>query len=264
VVRIQKLQTKFDTLVEQWIRVHDVTIEKIEQTIEKLKEHHRNVNISRITGSSVSIAGSLMAIVGFGLAPVTFGASIGLSVGGIALAVAGGSTVAGASIADAFLQKSNIKHVQDWLDHDYKQLDEISQTVKAIKKEIDDIRQKCPGISTREFAAVFGVVIIQGVAPTSSVAVTIAELGAYGTMEISAIASKVGSAAARGIAAADIVLNVILLPINLVEIIVSSFSLARGSQTKAIKQLTHTVQQLKEQKKAIEDLHCTSIVNVEV
>ena len=155
---IQELQAKFDKQVQQWIPVRDITIEEIEKTIEKLTEHHKNVNISRITGSGASIAGSLIAIVGFVLAPVTLGASIGLSVGGIALAVAGGGTAAGASIADAFLQKSNIKHVQDQLDRDYKQLEAISQTAKAIKRKIDSTRQKCPSISTAEFATVFGEV----------------------------------------------------------------------------------------------------------
>ena len=251
---IQELQAKFDTQVQQWIPVRDATIEEIEKTIEKLKEHHRNVNIFRITGSSVSIAGSLIAIVGFGLAPVTLGASLGLSVSGIALAVVGGGTAAGASIADTFLQKSNIKHVQDQLAYDYQQLDAISQTAKEIEKVIDGTRQKCPGMSTREFAAVFGEVFTQGIARTTNVAVKLAELGVYSTLEIGAFALRVGGAAARGIAAAGIVLNVILIPIDIAEIIRSSFSLAKGSQTKAIKQLTDTVKQLKKQKAAIEDL----------
>jgi hypothetical protein len=47
---------------------------------------------------------------------------------------------------------------------------------------------------------------------------------------------RVGSAAAKGIAAVGILLkfNVILLPIDLAEIIQSSFNLARESRTKAI------------------------------
>ena len=82
----------------------------------------------------------------------------------------------------------------------------------------------------------------------------LAELGVYGTLEIGALALRVGGVAARGIAAAGIVLTVVLIPIDIAEIIRSSFSLAKGSQTKAIKQLTDTVQQLKEQKAAFEKL----------
>ena len=253
-VAIQKNQTKFSQQVQQWIPVRDIAIEEIEKTIKKLKKHHKKVNISRITGSSVSIAGSLMAMVGFGLAPVTLGASIGLSVGGIAIAVAGGGTAAGASITDAVLQRSNVKHAQEQLDRDYKRLDEISQIAKEIKKEIDDARERCPSISAHEYAAVFGEVITQGVARGSNVAVRLAELGVYGTLEIGALALRVGGAAARGIAAAEIVLTVVLIPIDIAEIIRSSISLGRGSQTKAIKQLTDIVEQLKEQKEAFEGL----------
>ena len=256
---IQELQTKFDTQVQQWIPVRNVTIAEVERTIERLTVHHKNVNISRITGSSASIAGSLIAIVGFGLAPVTFGASIGLSVGGIALAAAGGGTAAGASITDIFIQKSKIKHVQDQLDRDYQLLDKISQTAKEIKKEIDGTRRKCPGISTRQFAVIFGEVFTQGIARTTNVAVRLAELGVYGTLEIGVLALRVGGAAAKGIAAAGIVLTVVLIPIDIAEIIRSSISLKKGSQTKAIKQLTDTVKQLKEQKAAIENLQSTSV-----
>ena len=250
-LRLQKLEIKYDIQVQQWIPVRDVTIEEIEKTIEKLKVHRKNVNIARITGSGVSVAGSLIAILGFGLAPVTLGASLALSAGGIALAAAGGGTAAGASITDAVLQTSNVKHVQDQLARDNKQLDAISQTATEIKKVFDSTRQKCPGISTRVFAAVFGGVIIQGFARTTNVAVRVAELIAYGNLEIGALALRVGGAAAKGIAAAGIVLNVILLPLDLAEIIRSGNSLRKGSQTKAIEQLTDIVQKLKKQKKTI-------------
>ena len=252
-VVMQELQAKFDIQVQKWIPLRDVAIEEIEKTIEKLKVHHKNVNISRITGSSASFAGSLMAIIGFGLAPVTAGVSVGLSVGGIALATVGGGTAAGASIVDAVLQHSNVKHAQEQLDRDYKQLDAISQTAKEIEKEIDDARQKCPDISTAEFAAVFGEVVAQGVTRGSNVAVRIAELGVYGILETGVLALRVGGAAKR-IAAAGIVLTVVLIPIDIAEIIRSSVSLQKGSQTEAIIKLTDIVEQLKEQKKAIEDL----------
>ena len=120
--------------------VHDVMIEEMEKTNNKLKEHHMNAKIARLTGSGVSIAGSLIAILGLGLSPVTFGTSLGFSIGGAVLAVAGGGTIAGAKITDASLQHLNIERVQDQLDRDYQLLDTISQTAKAIKKEIDDAR----------------------------------------------------------------------------------------------------------------------------
>jgi hypothetical protein len=253
-VTIQELQIQYDTQVQEWIPDNNAVTEEIENTIEKLKEHHRNVKIARAAGVGATVTGVGTAILGIALAPVTVGASVGLIVGGVALAVAGGSTAAGASIAEAFIQKNNIKRVQEKLDHADQLFDAISRTAKAIEEKIGGARQRCPDISAREFAAVFEEVVIVGVVRSSNVAVRLAELGAYGTLEKGVVASQVGIAAANGIVAAGTVLNATLLPINLVEIIVSSFSLARGSQTKAIKKLTDTLQQLKEQRAAIEDL----------
>jgi hypothetical protein len=253
-VKIQELQIQFDTQYKEWIPVCNATIQEIEKTIKKLKEYHRNTKIARAAGTSGAVAGVGTAIVGIALTPFTFGASVGLIVGGAVLAVAGGSTAAGATIANHFLQKNGIEHIQDQLDRVLQLHNTISQTAKDIKQEIDDAIQRCPDISACEFADVFEEVILQGVSRTSNIAVRVAELGAYGTMEKGAVALRVGSPAANGIVAAGTILHTTLLPINLAQIILSSFNIAKGSQTKAIDQLTDTVQQLKEQKKAIEYL----------
>jgi hypothetical protein len=58
---------------------------------------------------------------------------------------------------------------------------------------------------------------------------------------------RVGGTAARSVAIVGLVLNVALIPIDLVEIVRSSLSLAGRSQTKAVKQLEEIVEQLKQQ-----------------
>ena len=253
-VELQELTNRFGRAIEQWIPVRDVTIQEIQRTIDNLRVHHRNVNISRITGSLTSIAGSTMAIVGFAIAPVTFGASIGLSVGGIALAVAGGSTAAGASIADIVIQKSNVKHAQEQLTRDYDQLKAIREIAEQINTQIDAVKQECQGVSSAQFAVVFGEVLTQGIVRTSNLGMRLAELAVFGTLEVGAAAVRVGGAAAKGIAVAGIVLNVVLIPIDLIEIVRSSVNLARGSQTKAIKRLNEIVKQLQEQLQTIREI----------
>ena len=245
----KELHSEFCTKVEEWIPVREETTQKIEQIIEDLKVHHRNVNISRITGSATSIAGSAMAITGFALAPVTFGASIGLSVGGVALAVAGDSTATGASIADIVIQKSNVKQAQERLREDYDQLHTIQVIAKVINRsDSTDARKECPGVGKKKHIAVCGEAFTQGFIRASNVGVRAAEMAAFNTLEIGAAALRVGSTAAKGIAAAGIALNVVLIPIDLVEIVRSSISLAKGSQTKAMTQLKEIVTQLKQQK----------------
>ena len=251
---IQQLHRKFCREGEEWIPIREETIRKITETIESLKVHHRNVNISRITGSAVSIAGSTMAIVGFILTPFTLGVSLGLSVPGIALAVAGGGAATGASIADIVIQKSNVNKAQEQLTLDYDKLSTIYATAKEIQKIIDEIRQRCDEVSTTEITKVFGEIVIQGFFRTSNVGIKITELAVFSALEIGAAALRVGSTAARGIAAAGIVLNVVLIPIDVIEIVRSSVSLARGSQTKAMKQLDVLIEQLQQQKQAITEL----------
>ena len=212
-----------------------------------MKVHHRNINISCITGSSTSIAGSLIAIAGFGLAPVTPGASIGLTAGGIAIAVAGGTTVAGASIADTVIQKSNVKQAQEQLKEDYDQL----YTIQVIANIIDSNtvaaageRKECPGVGKRR---VVGEALGQSFLRASTIGVRTAEIAVSNTLEIGAAALRVGGTAAKSIAAVGLVLNVVLIPIDLIEIVRSSVSLAKGSRTKAAKQLDEIVEQLKQQ-----------------
>ena len=243
----------FHALIDQWIEIREKTIKNISGTTEKLQKHHRNINISRISGSSISIAGSLIAILGFGLAPVTFGASIGLSVGGIALAVAGGGTAAGASIADIVIQKSNVKEAQEQLTHDYHLLQEIRELAVGIH-QIDINQQQCQGVSNTEVAAISGEVLGQGLFRTGNLGVRLAEVTVFSTLDIGAAAVRAGGVAARGVAAAGIVLNVVLIPIDLIEIVRSSVSLAKGSQTKAIKRLNEIVQQLEEQLQTIRQI----------
>ena len=241
-----ELSSEFHTRVKKWIPIREETIQKIECIIDNLKVHHRNVNISRITGSGVSIAGSLIAILGFGLAPVTLGASIGLTATGIAIAVAGGGTVAGASITDTIIEKLKVKQAQEHLKVDYDQL----HTIQVIAKIIDSntaaatgVREECPNVDKK----VVGEVLGQGFLRASTVGVRTAEMAVSNTLEIGATALRVGGTAARSIAVVGLVLNVALIPIDLAEIVRSSVSLAKKSQTEAVKKLTEKAEQLKQQ-----------------
>ena len=123
------MQKKRRDLVCEWKGRRENTVKTIRTTAEKLVKHHRNVNISRITGSVVAIGGSGIAILGFALTPVTFGASLGLTIAGAGIAAAGGVTAAGASIADTVITKTGVKEAQE-----------------QIQKQNERIRGKCPDL----------------------------------------------------------------------------------------------------------------------
>ena len=254
---LEELHSEFRARVEEWIPVREETIQKIECIIDDLKVHHRNVNISRITGSSVSIAGSLIAIAGFGLAFVTLGTSLDLSFGGIALAVAGGSTVVGASIADTVIQVSKVKKAQEHLREDYDQLYTIQVIAKIIASNTAAATEECPGVGNKGMA---GEVLGQGLLRASTVGtgVRAAEIAAFNILEIGAAALRVGGTAAKSIAGVGLALNVVLIPVDLIEIVRSSVSLAKGSQTKAVEQLKEIAEQLKQQLRDLKSTIYTS------
>ena len=286
---IDDLCNKFFTVLQQWNSIREDTIQQIHNTIEKLNFHHRNVNVSRIGGSTISIVGSAMAIGGVIMAPATAGLSLGLSFGGTALAVAGGVTTAGASIADVLIQKSNVQDAQQQLIRDYEQLYVISALAIAIQSKVgDDLeRQQHQDISTAELLAGLGLALTQGVFRASSLGIKVAELfattfaaikaggavparvafseslgklvgGTIGGLlgrtvgkSLAPEAARAGSIVVKGLAKAGVALNLITIPFDIYEIVRSSSSLANGSETDAVKELSQIVEQLEEEKEAI-------------
>jgi hypothetical protein len=307
---IEELCRKFDSALQQWISIREATMQQIYNTIENLKYHHKNVNISRVTGSSTSIIGNVMAIWGIVMAPATGGLSLSLTVGGAALGFAGGMTSAGASIADILIQKSNVQQAQQQLTRDYEHLYAISALAIAIQSKIDEEheRQQCQDISTAELLVKLGLALTQGIFRVSNVGIKIAEVfattfaamkasgtvptrvafleslgqllgslpgGALGSSILESLggaigsllgrtvgkslapeaggiaAARAGSKAVQGLAKAGVVLNVITIPFDLYEIVRSGSSLADGSETDAVKELTKIVEQLEQEKEAI-------------
>ena len=225
---LQMMIREFCRAVRKWIPVRESTIQEILNMIEKLRMHHRNANTARVAGSATSIIGGAMAIAGLALAPVTFGVSMGLSAGGMALAAAGGTTAAGASIADIGIQKSNMMHTQQLLERDYKQLNEIYMIAEKIVSRIDDTRQHCPDVNAAKFDTAVGEIL--GLATLPDIKPIV-------------FTSTTCTASCE-----------VLIPIDLIEIVRSSVSFARGPPTKAIETLNEIVQQLQEQKNSIKKI----------
>lgn len=192
-----------------------------------------------------------MAIVGFALTPVTFGGSLGLAIPGIGLAVAGGATAAGASIVDIVIEKLNLKETQENLERDYGSLEVVRGIAERISVVIENVRERCPGVSAQDFVFVVGEVFVQGITRIGNLGIKLAEFIAIGTLEIGALALRVGGAAAKGIAGAAIGLNIVLIPIDLIEIVRSGYSLGRESQTATVRRLLEVADQLDAQKQSI-------------
>ena len=122
---VRALQTKLRDTICEWRGIRDNTIRMIRNIVANLVTHRRNVNISLIIGSIATISGSGIAILGFAPTSVTFGRSLGLTIGGAAIVIAGGVTAAGTSITDTALTKNGVIEAQKQLTYDQGKLEEI-------------------------------------------------------------------------------------------------------------------------------------------
>ncbi len=252
--KIYENQEKIRKAIREWIPTRELTIKNIEDIIKKLIVCRRDVNIARIVGSTVSIGGTLMSIVGFALTPVTLGASIGIAAGGIAIATAGGITVAGASLADVIIQKTNVTDTQKQLTHDNEELEKLAQLQCKLKEIIDEMGEKCTNIDGKTFALIITELFTHGVVRLSNIGIKAGELAAFGAMELGALALRVGGITAKGVAAAGLVVGILIIPIDLVEIVRSGWNVGKGNKSEAVLKLREAISKLETQKTAIEKI----------
>ena len=244
---------KYQRALKIWIPLREQTIADVEIVTKDLIKHHRNVNVSRITGSAASIGGSIVAIVGFALTPVTLGVSLGLSIAGIGVAVAGGATAVGASIADTVIERHNIKGIQKKLDDDLERLKDLNSMALKLNNIVNETTRQSSDLKKKEVLGLLSFTAIQVGVRAGNIAFKSAELGVVGGIEVGIIALRSASIAARAISGVAIGATVLLIPIDLAEIIRSIYSMAKNkNRTTSVKQLEEYVKELKEQKEKFE------------
>ena len=74
--QLRKLREGLHDAFLSWIPIRTRTKEQLEKLATKLHEHHRNVNISTITGASMGTIGGILSVGGLIAAPFTFEAGI--------------------------------------------------------------------------------------------------------------------------------------------------------------------------------------------
>ena len=250
----RRLQKEYRDLLCEWKGIRGATINMIRNTAENLVRHHQNVNISRITGSAAGITGSGIAILGFALAPVTFGASLGLTIGGVAIAAAGGATAAGAGIVDVIITKYGVENTQKQLKDDQDMMENIKEIQIKIEKQNKRIKDKCPDLKDVDIFQVTDVfAFAHGIAKAGNLAFKIGEAAGIGAAEFGILGLRAAGVVARGVAAAGVVLNLAIIPIDIIEIVRSGWNIAHGNETKASKQLREKADELEKQKNEICD-----------
>ncbi|XP_044179117.1 uncharacterized protein LOC122960730 [Acropora millepora] len=251
----------------RWIPIRQRTMVQLEELATKLHQHHRNVNISTITGASMGTVGGVLGIAGLIAAPFTFGAGLIVTLVGAGIGGAGGLVMSGSKVVEIILEKLGLKDVQAAIKEDHEactklqqQLDrledfisKLAQFVKPLHDdaillrelegtEFDFLRERITsddiGSSTKERvdigAKFFRTVTAAATIKTSAVATA------------RAVARSTAIAGTRaGAQVAGFVINAALIPLDIALLVKSSLELHRGSTSSVVEKIRQIINDLK-------------------
>ena len=235
----EQLKEKFN----EWIPKREASVRTLRALADKLMEHHNNVHIAKVAGSSASVAGFVLTSVGFGLSFFTFGASLVLSGIGIGVGAAGGVTNAGSMIAEAYIQKDTYNAAQKIIDDDREAAEAIEMLAEEFEKEA-----KKTIIANGLKAGVTGALVVKNCVETGL---------KFGARIVGIAANEGGETFFRGLSVAGravhvggFVFSVITLPFDLYTLVTSSIEIDaarkgdQGNETDAGKTLRELADEL--------------------
>lgn len=215
---------KYTNTVGDLIEKTENFITELTTMADDLDKFHRGATIASVTGSSFGIAGGIMTIVGLALAPVTLGASLIVSGVGIGVAVAGGVTGAGASIADTVNIKKKCKRVQEMIDQFNVMMKKLKKISVKIKHEVVILQNTFGGERQFDLIRALG----RGALAEKEIG-RMVQLG-----ELATVASRGALLATRGVQVAAVVSGVLaalFIIIDAVFIVKGAKDLHKGSKT---------------------------------
>ena len=211
--------------MNEWKDTREETIRMFRDIAQKVEEHRKNVNISRIAGSAAGIGGVGLVILGSVLTLFTFGASIALMITGGAIIGVGGVTSSGATITDRVLSNFGVNEAQEQIEHDNRKLRAVQKIQVQITEQNKKISEKCPDLKDEDIAKVTGV--------------------------FSSIMVEVKSAELAAINDGYVVLRSVAATLNIVEIVRSGCHVHYGIKSEATKELCRKADELEENKEEI-------------
>ena len=227
--KLSKQAERLKAMVHDWIPKRKASVRTLRALADELMEHHYNVHIAKVAGTSASVAGTVVAGVGFGLSFFTFGASLILSAVGLGVGAAGGATNAGSMIAEACIQKSTFNTAQKIIDDD-------REATKAIEEQLKEVETKAKKIIIRNGikAGVAGAFVVKNCVETGL---------KFGARIASIAANEGGEALFRGLSVAGKVVHIggfafsaVLLPVDLHTLVTSSIEIDAARKGKKDKE----------------------------
>ena len=260
-----KLREELHDAFLSWIPIRTRTKEQLEELATKLHEHHRNVNISTITGASMGTIGGILSVAGLITAPFTFGSGIIVSLVGAGIGGVGGLVMSGSKVVDIILEKLGLKEVQETIEDDRKACSELQKQLEALENFISSLAEFLKplhddavllrelegsgfeflsqrisyeeiGASTEERVE-FGARFFR--AATSA-----ATISASAAATAGAVARSAAIAGTRAAHVAGSVISAALLPLDITLLVKSSLELHRGSTSAAVQDIRRIVDEL--------------------
>ena len=263
--QLRKLREQLHDAFLSWIPIRTRTKEQLEELATKLHEHHRNVNISTITGASMGTVGGILSVAGLITAPFTFGSGIVVSLVGAGIGGAGGLVMSGSKVVDIILEKLGLKEVQETIEDDRKACSELQKQLDALENFISSLAEFLKplhddavllrelegsgfeflsqrisyeeiGASTEERVE-FGARFFR--AATSA-----ATISASAAATAGAVARSAAIAGTRAAHVAGSVISAALLPLDITLLVKSSLELHRGSTSAAVQDIRRILDEL--------------------
>ena len=253
-----KLREELHDAFRSWIPIRTRTRKQLEELATKLHEHHRNVNISTITGASMGTIGGILSVAGLIAAPFTFGAGIVVSIVGAAIGGAGGLVMSGSKVAEIILEKLGLKEVQEAIEDDCKacnklqeQLDSLENVISSLAELVKQLQgdkvllRELEGsgfefLSQRISYEDIGASIKERVdfgARFFRAVTSAATISASAAATAGAVARSAAIAGTRAAHVAGSVISAALLPLDITLLVRSSLELHRGSTSAAVQDI---------------------------
>ena len=236
----QNINDMFDDM----IRCRKQTISHLQGIARELETHEYRCAGAKIGGSAAGIVGGILGAIGLSLSLTGIGAVVGvpLGVAGGGLAAAGGITSAGAIVVEATQKKLGIDKIQADLQNDYFNAQRMRILICRAATD-NELAQKWQSATGFDLGFLGGLIT------------NMAKLGVTTTIGLNlnftrAATLGVGRAAAvSGLHIAGLVFAAVLIPVDVVQMIISSIRIHKNKPSKVIEEIIDIANTLETQMK---------------
>ncbi|KAK0155293.1 Apolipoprotein L3 [Merluccius polli] len=176
--------------------------------------------ISSVAGSSVGVIGGILTIVGLALAPVTAGVSLGLTMGGLGLAVTSGANAVVTTTTEIAVNKAQQTKASEGIQS-------FMQDVISIQECLDEVTNQREMETLEEDH--IGNVFVSQAKIAGNITTIVKGIDVF--EDVGQAASKIPAALSKTARAGFITLNALFIGLDIFTIVKDSISLAKGDKS---------------------------------